>query len=257
MCNKNFINNIKLILSLIFGMLYVNPSHAYVLDLTFQHDRTYTLRGHLDSSELISDNRRAMDGMLIIYYDTTNPNTQTPSYWNKAANCTKDRDESLRIINENLNNVLLTPLNWHNFPDTLHIMKISCYVSLNLSWRFSANIGKPLDQNAGSCKITAPLDVNFGTVMEGDNNEVIEKQVSIKCDKATKMKLTLQGDSDKNILVISGTTIKLGVGGDSQSKIYDMKANEKTMANLIFTLSDTGATPGAKKGYVLLLSEVP
>jgi len=99
------------------------------------------------------------------------------------------------------------------------------------------------------------LEVNFGAVMEGDNNKVIDKQVSIKCDKATKMKLTLQGDGDKNVLVMSGTTIKLGVSGDSQSKIYDMKANEITTANLNFTMSDTGSIPGAKNGYVLLVSE--
>jgi len=252
--NKGF-NIIKVVLSLLYCIFYINPSYAYVVDIISQSGQNYIIRGHIDKSDLILENQMAWGGLLITYND--HAHKYKSDYWNQSVVCTKDRDEALQIINQSLAYAHLAASKWESNRDASLSVFISCSIDDYTSWKFYAYVGKPISPEAGSCKITAPLEVNFGIVTVGDNTKIIEKQVSIKCDKATSMKLSLQGDGDTNVLVISGTTIKLGVGGDTQSKVYNMRANEITTANLNFTMSDTGSIPGAKKGYVLLISEVP
>jgi len=253
MFNYSLFNIGKMVFFLVFFILPVSNAYAYVVDIVSQGTDSYIIRGHLDKSDLVLETNANPWSGVFIWYNTPYWTT-TATYSNESQNCSDNIDEALKTINKELSYAVMKQQNFSNRKDST--IFITCKISRTSRWKFDSYVGKPMAPNSPLCEVTAPSDINFGTVTEGDNNKVIEKQVRIKCDKATKMKLTLQGDDNKNVLVMSGTNVKLGVDGDTQSKGYDIKENEITTANLIFTLSDTGTTPGVKKGYVLLLSEV-
>lgn len=250
---KFIVANFSKVLFLLF-VFHVNVSYAYVIDIVKLDSRSYSIKGYINSSELNRvTNVKYWPGVNIFYHT---PEWRTAAnYEDGDKNCPDNAEEALKVVNNVLAHAVMVQLNFTNYKDS-HI-SITCKVRDGLGWRFDNYVGPPTESGSPSCQLTAPLDVNFGTVTVEDNNKVIEKQVTIKCDKATKMRLTLEGDNKTNLLNLSDTVIKLGVGGDTQTKIYDIEEGKVSTANLNFTLTDTGNTPGVKKGYVLLVSEIP
>jgi len=247
--------NVRVLFFIILNLLTMHSSNAYNLTAVKNGDWNYSLRGFVTSTDMQRlVYPKAVIGLTYLYNDE---NLRTTPYFNdESRRCPDDKYKAVQTINSFSNSVTLRHSMYESRKD--NSVTIYCQIddiSPRTYWVFQENIGRPVDPSAAQCNVNVPSEVNFSTVTVGDNNKVIEKQLSIKCNKAAKMKLTLLGDSHKNILVMSGTTIKLGVGGDTQSKVYDMKANETTTDNLNFTMSDTGSIPGAKRGYVLLVSD--
>ncbi|MFZ4835161.1 hypothetical protein [Rouxiella sp. Mn2063] len=242
------------VICFLFFFASMNSSYAFFMSVVKQDANSYIIRGSLNKTDIVLETGvRPWPGVFIWYNSPEWDRAAT--YINFNVTCPRNIDLATQLINKELSFAVMLYKNFSNNKDKT--IMITCAIDEGTRWKFNSYIGKPIAPNSPSCQVNAPLDINFGTVTIDDNNKVIEKQVTIKCDKETKVRLTLEGDNKTNLLTLSDTVIKLGVDGDTQTKDYDIEEGKVSTANLTFTLTDTGNTPGVKKGYVLLVSEIP
>lgn len=232
--------------------LNIHTAHAANVTVIKTGTLKYRLQGSVISSDLTDKSSNFWPGIVIRYMTSESLNAAV--YVNSRTLCSTDRTTAAQNINNIIANAILdaNALTFVSTRDNSIIIQCSSTTSIPIrGWEVNIP-GTPVPAR---CSVTAPSEVNFGTVNEGETKS-IQVQVPIQCDKAASVRLSLSANSTAGVLTMNGTVIKYGINGTGPSAVINVLPDKTSATNLNFTLSDTGKIAGDKQGYVLLVSEV-